>query len=317
MSRKTSYSEYRISQTIIAIIYLLLVSILGIATAAAETEIRMSKSLHYAVGGRARTQSPTETVDQYAPLEVDGSRRKSPGSLASGKIGSSVTTSQAGSTDFWFFSADVVLFGDDDNDGYWYGIDLLFDVDTIWSEVDVYAVTYLSYEGGPWNEYAATEDFTLFDSSADDEYNIVTELESGYLTGSYDLLIEIFDAASGDFLVGFGPEDTSELGFLPLEDFTRDAPVSVVPIVISQGHGGGSTGIWFLAVLLLAQLSRRSSSANCQETLSRERDLTHDACSGDRVSGYATGYLSRQCPITAQTPGSPGKPSSLLAWRCA
>lgn len=261
MSRKTSQSEYRFSPMVIAVAYLLLVSIPGIATAAAETAVRISKSLHYSDGGRARTQVPVETVDQYAPLEVDGVRGKSPGLLTSGKIGSSVTTSQAGSADFWFYSADVILFGDDDNDGYFYGIDLLFDVDTIWTAVDVYAVTYLSYEGGPWNEYAATEDFTLFDSSADDDYNIVTELESGYLTGSYDLLIEIFDAETGEFLVGFGPEDTSDLGFLPLEDFNRDAPISVVPIAISHGHGGGSIGIWMLLGLLLARLSRRSPTA--------------------------------------------------------
>lgn len=261
MSTRTSQSEYRISQMAIAVVYLLLVSIPGIATAAAETEVRVSKSLHYPEGGRARTQSPIETVDQYAPLKVDGVRGKSPGSAASGKVGSSATTNQAGSADFWFYSADVILFGDDDNDGYFYGIDLLFDVDTIWTAVDVYAVTYLSYEGGPWNEYAATEDFTLFDSSADDDYNIVTELESGYLTGSYDLLIEIFDAETGEFLVGFGPEDTSDLGFLPLEDFNRDAPISVVRIATSHGHGGGSASIWMLLGLLLARLSRRSPTA--------------------------------------------------------
>ena len=255
MSRKTSQNEYRISQMAIALVYLLLVSILGIATAAAETDVRVSKSLHYSEGGRERTQSPTETVDQYAPLNVDGVRGKSPESVTSGKIGPSVTTSQAGSADFWFYSADVILFGDDDNDGYFYGIDLLFDVDTIWTAVDVYAVTYLSYEGGPWNEYAATEDFTLFDTSPDDDYNIVTELESGYLTGSYDVLIEIFDAVTGEFLVGFGPEDTSDLGFLPLEDFDRDAPISVVPIATSHGHGGGSIGIWLLLVLLLARFA--------------------------------------------------------------
>ena len=161
---------------VIAVVFLLLISMLGIVTAAAETEVRVSKSLHYSAGGRDRTQTPTETVDQYAPLEVDGIRGKSSGLVTSGKIGSSVTTSQAASADFWFYSADVILFGDDDRDGYFYGIDLLFDVDTIWSAVDVYAVTYLSSAGGPWNEYAATEDFTLFDSRADDDYNIVTEL---------------------------------------------------------------------------------------------------------------------------------------------
>jgi hypothetical protein len=188
----------------------------------------------------------------YAPLETDGLRTKSPGVVAYSKTGSSATASHTGSPDVWFYSADVVLFGDDDIDGYFFGIDLLFDADTAWSAFDVYAVTYLSFEGGPWNEYAVTDDFTLFDTSVDDEYNIVTELESGYPTGSYDLLIELFDSQTGEFLAGFGPEETSELGLLPLEDFNRDKPIIVV---INDGHshggGGGTTGIWMLLGLLL------------------------------------------------------------------
>ena len=257
VSIKNSKNEYRALQTLIAVVYLLLVGLLGIATAAAETTDRRSNSAHYSEGGRARTQSPNETVDQYEALKIDGVRGASSGSVTSGKPGEAMTASSAKPNDFWFYSVDVILFGDDDNDGHFFGVDLLFDVDTAWSAVDVYAVTYLSFEGGPWNEYGVTEDFTLFDTSADDEYNIVTELESGYLFGSYDLLVEIFDAQTGDFLVGMGPEDSSELGFLPLEDLGRDAP-----IVLDHhsggggGGGGGSTSLWLLAVLLLIQSAR-------------------------------------------------------------
>ena len=262
MSRKTSQSEYRISQIVIAVVYLLLVSMLGIATAVAETDGRVSTSRHYSDGGRGSTQTPSESVDQYAPLIVEGPRGTSSELVMNRKTGSPVNASKAGSDEFWFYSADVLLFGDADNDAYFFGIDLLFDVDTIWSAADIYAVTYLSYEGGPWNEYAATEDFTLFDSSADDDYNIVTELESGYPTGSYDLLIEIFDAQTGEYLAGFGPEDTSEFSFLLLEDFSYDAPLLNVPIATSHGHGGGSAGVWMLIGLLLASVSRRSRVRN-------------------------------------------------------
>jgi hypothetical protein len=108
---------------------------------------------------------------------------------------------------------------------------------------------YLSFEGGPWNEYAATDDFTIYGASGSDEYVIETELMSGYLTGSYDLLIEVFDSFDGAFLASFGPQDTSELAYLPLEDYNRDEPIEV--IVVHEHGGGGALDQWFLSVLVL------------------------------------------------------------------
>jgi hypothetical protein len=155
-----------------------------------------------------------------------------------------------GSFDFWFYEADVVLFNDDDNDGFFHGIDVLFDVDTHFAAADVYAVLYLSLEGGPWNEYGITDDFTIFGTSGSDEYVMATELMSGYPTGSYDLLIELFDAYDGSFLTSFGPADTSELAYLPLEDFNRDAPPPEVRVVVSESGGGGAIDGWFIALFL-------------------------------------------------------------------
>ncbi len=75
---------------------------------------------------------------------------------------------------------------------------------------------------------------------------------SGYPTGSYDLLIELFDAWDGTYLASFGPADTSELSYLPLEDFERDkpAPPGREVVIVEQG-GGGSIDGWFIGGLFL------------------------------------------------------------------
>jgi hypothetical protein len=221
-------------------------------TAAAEP--RTSKSLHVRRGGRANSDNGTQTLDIYEGLRQTGPRVKP---SASAKTGAGTAQAESAAFDFWVYEADVILFSDDDRDGYYYGIDLLIDADTIYSEADVYAVVYLSLDGGPWNEYAATEDFTLFGATGDDAYVLVTELMSGYPRGSYDLLIEVFDAWDGSFLASLGPEESSELAYLPLEDYDRDTP----QVTISHGHaGGGAIGFWSLLPLLAFALRLRRTA---------------------------------------------------------
>ena len=226
-------------------------------TAADDAEQRSSESLHFSQGGRANMRNPEKgslSVDQYEPLKKGGTRSSGVSKSLDGKTSNSL--SHSSSFDFWIFDADVQLFYDDDGDGYYYGIDLLFDADTIYNSADVYAAVYLSYEGGPWNEYAVTEDFTIYGSSGSDEFVLVTELMSGYPTGEYDLLIELFDSFSGDYVASFGPADTSELAYLPLEDFNRDAPIVERRVVVTHG-GGGALGIWMLFVLFGLGLASR------------------------------------------------------------
>jgi len=197
--------------------------------------------------------------NEHAGLEFAGKRVGHTRSSAQSKTMASGSVSP--NVDFWFYSADVELFYDHDGDGYYYGIDLWFDADTYHAAADVYAVAYLSYEGGPWNEYAATDDFTIFSTSPDDDYVVETELISGYPRGDYDILIELFDSFNNEFLASIGPADTSELAFLPLEDADRDSPVIVVHTV-DDHHGGGSLGLGTLLVLAAAsfgaaRISRR------------------------------------------------------------
>lgn len=226
----------------------------------ADEQSRLSVSTQ---STRAERDSGTQgriSEDEFPELQSDGDRLTGKSPVAAAK--SAPPALKAANTDFWFYTADVELFNDHDRDGYYHGIDLLFDADTYYTFAEVYAVVYLSLNGGPWNEYAVTEDFTLWGASADDEYVIVTELISGYPPGSYDILIELFDAFDNSFLAWIGPEDTSELAFLPLEDLDRDS-VEVPEVVVINRGGGGAVGAVLILLLGLATLAkfRRARSA--------------------------------------------------------
>lgn len=213
------------------------------AAVAAEEDARISTTSQGLVsqGGAAATLEPSR--DEYGALKLSGDRSKT--ARVAGQQKPSNIDARTPNTDFWFYTVDVELFTDRDRDGYYAGINLLFDADTYYDVADVYAVIYLSYEYGPWNEYAETDNFTLFGTSGDDEYIVETDLVAGYPTGNYDILIELYDAYDNSFLAVIGPEDTSELSILPLEDSDRDAPGTVTTQVVVSSGGGGSLS-WFL-----------------------------------------------------------------------
>jgi len=234
-----------------AIIAILASSILMAEEATGAQEQRSTVNAFYTQDGRDQAIPDKVSKDELAPFSAKSTRDRT--ALRSSKLAGSVNQTHTANTDFWFYMADVVLFADQDNDGYFAGIDLLFDADTYYSRAEVYAVAYLSWEGGSWEEYAVTEVFVINDTSADDEYVIVTDLVSGYPTGSYDILIELFDAYDDAFVADIGPDNTSELAFLPLEDARRDAFIpgpTPGPVVINHGSGGGSMNLLTLVMLL-------------------------------------------------------------------
>ena len=190
---------------------------------------------------------------ELAPLITSGPRSGSTRSSSQQKptlnsSASSVIT-HAVNEEFWFYDAIVDIYSDLDRDGYYSGIKVTFDADTIYTVADVYAVIYLSYDFGPWNELTDTDDFTIYGASGDDEYFIETELVSGYPTGSYDVLIELFDIYDGTFVASIGPEDSSELSYLPLEDVGRDTPYTTTTVIVTDGGGGALSWIGLLALL--------------------------------------------------------------------
>ena len=58
-------------------------------------------------------------------------------------------------------------------------------------------------------------------------------------------MIELYDSFDGYLVASFGPEDSSELSLLPLEDFTYDEPVGTTTQVVVNSGGGGSAS-WLL-----------------------------------------------------------------------
>lgn len=236
-----------------------LMLIAGVATTRADENLEPRISSSSEGQGIQSFDKGATTQDELEPLVIEGNRDKSTrGSVqqAPSAVGSQ-TIARTPNVEFWIYDASVELYSDLDRDGFYYGIDLTFDADTVYSEADVYAVIYLSYDYGPWNEYASTDDFQIFGASSTDTYSIDTELLSGYQTGDYDMLIELFDNYDGSFVASFGPEDSSELSYLPLEDAGRDTPPGTTAIIVNEG-GGGSLGLTgLLALLGFAAIARR------------------------------------------------------------
>ncbi|MEL6199418.1 MAG: choice-of-anchor H family protein [Pseudomonadota bacterium] len=157
--------------------------------------------------------------------------------------------------DFWIFDATTAIAGDLDGDGFYTRLELDLDADTVYDQAWVYAVVYLSLEGGDWIEYGETAVFDIYGTSGGDEYFFDADLVSGFPTGYYDVLIELYDDFDGRLVATFGPAQSADLFDLPLESETVDAPIE--PIVVVTEEGGGSAGLGLLGLLSVALLWRR------------------------------------------------------------
>ncbi|HEY5665593.1 MAG TPA: choice-of-anchor H family protein [Gammaproteobacteria bacterium] len=152
------------------------------------------------------------------------------------------------SPDHYIYDADVELFDDFDGDGFFRFLSVRVDADTLSDGAWVYAELYLSPDGTNWEHYYSTGDFWISGATGNDEYFVETELVSGYPTGYYDLLVELYDADLGTFSDEFGPLQSDGMSLLPLEDATRDP--EPVEITIVEGGGGSFSWLWLPALLL-------------------------------------------------------------------
>lgn len=245
--------------SVIAVLALSL-GLASIASADAPAGERLSQTGKAKGDARESRDFTSVTTDSYDALRTEIAPASGKGESSVSKTGPGGPQQASAFGDFWFYAVDVDLFNDVDRDGYFHGIDILFDADTIYSIADVYVVAYLSYEGGPWNEYAVSEDITLFGSTSTDDYVLVTELLQGYPTGYYDVLLEMYDADTGLFLASIGPADSFELQSVPLEDSDLDRPLAAAPAVAVTRGGGGSGSMPFLVALLGVLLLSRQQA---------------------------------------------------------
>ena len=227
------------------------------SNAAEDDSLRVTVSSYYAREGRNQDVPDRISRDEVPAGEDAAAKTGRRSDRRDGGAAPSATPN----TEFWFYTVDVELFADEDLDGYFYGIDVLFDADTIYEDAEVYAVLYLSREGGPWYEYAATDPFPLHGATGDDDFVVVSELLTGYPSGSYDILIELYDTWDDSFVADIGPESSPELTYLPLEDQERDQPTEP-PVVVDDGGGAADPVLLFLAGALLAAAAVRRRRRN-------------------------------------------------------
>ncbi len=249
----------------------LLLGLVGITpTAGAEEgEARIARSIE---GFVAELQPATEDAALAAAeprgtaaLVIQGYRSEpGPGAEAAARSGGLAARGCviSGCGNFWISNASSEISRDADGDGFYTRLRVWFDANTDLPSRYVYAKLFVSFEGGPWNLVHTTQDFRIDGATRADEYVIVTELDSGYRTGYYDVLIELYDAASRAFLTDYGPYEDSALRALPLEDRNRDqSDVTVgvgVGVAVGLGvgtaaylsaSGGGAVGLLPLAAL--------------------------------------------------------------------
>jgi hypothetical protein len=157
--------------------------------------------------------------------------------------------------DVFVYDADVTLLYDDDGDGFFHGLEVSFDADTTEFATTVYARLYLRRFDEPWSMYFQTPAFSIFGTSPDDDYFVITELLTGYPRDLYDLRIEIYEAGTDALLTSFGPWDSAVVSQLPLEAEYLDKPAATGDS-ISYSGGGGGLGLIGLSVLCLWRARR-------------------------------------------------------------
>jgi MYXO-CTERM domain-containing protein len=218
----------------------------------------------------------TRTADGFAAGRGDSERRPASAlqdferagrTSASGKAAPSPDGQRAVSCcGFRVYDARTRLFDDLDRDGYYTWLQVTFDVDTDYSEAEVYADIWLRGPGGEYVLIHETDVFTIRGTSGSDDYEVEAELVAGFPPDLYDVLIEVYDAWDHRFVADFGAADSPDLGLLPLEDISFDGDVP--PPVVHSGGGGGAGSFSLAALAALAALGlwrrRRHSSGHAR-----------------------------------------------------
>lgn len=167
------------------------------------------------------------------------------------------TQTTTANTDYSFeiYSAESFLLTDIDQDGYFQAFSVSFDADLYSSYPDdqasVYADLYISQNGSPWTLYYSTDNFIITGDSNEDEYEVETELSTGYPTDNYDILIDLLDSESDEILASYSADDSNALYALPLESADYDPEYVIEEEVVVVEEGGSLN---FLIVLLMLTL---------------------------------------------------------------
>lgn len=158
--------------------------------------------------------------------------------------------------DFYIYDAYSRLFVDNDVDGFYQTFSVTFDADVsgvyINERADVFAELYLSRNGGPWEHYYTTDIFSIFGDATDDDFEVLTTLDSGFAADYYDVLIDLYEVGYGDIVATVSSNDFDSLYALPLESAYWDNDY-----IEHESEHAGSFSLWALFALSLAALVRK------------------------------------------------------------
>lgn len=170
--------------------------------------------------------------------------------------------------DIWITDVGVLLFADDDHDGYFSGFSLSIDADTRYSHADVFATIDVRLPQGYRERLHTTGTFSIYGDSTADEYRVDIELLNNYPIGDYDLFVNLVDANNYFVLDNVGASEFSNLSRLPLESEELDinhiqyaptaspqTPPTNAHIRVVEYSGAGST--WMLLAVAATMLFRR------------------------------------------------------------
>jgi hypothetical protein len=167
--------------------------------------------------------------------------------------GSSVQQSLNFDHMFSIYSAETVLLTDEDQDGYYRSFSLIFDADyhrfDEFDQAEVYAEFYFSRNAGPWLHYFSSDNFIIHSESTEDAYEVTTALDEGYLSGQYDILIDLYVVGYPEIVASYSSDDNNALYALPLESRNYDI---YRPVVIHKSGGSFGAVVLMLILLLLS-----------------------------------------------------------------
>jgi hypothetical protein len=177
--------------------------------------------------------------------------------LASSILSQDVEYNTALHHSFSVYTGYSQLITDIDEDGYYQRFSVSFDADILSPVANeqalVYADLYLSQNGGPWELYFSTDDFVITGEDSADEFEVVTQLDTGYLPDHYEVLIDLYEVGFSDVVATYSSNDSNALYALPLE--SSDYDPEYIEVEYYHEHGGAS--LWLLLSSLFIVVYRR------------------------------------------------------------
>ena len=163
------------------------------------------------------------------------------------------TSNAIANNDFWIYDSWATLSNDLDYDGYYSTLTVEFDADTVYNRAYVYAIVYLGVNE-VFESIHVTSVFAIDSDSSNDSFIVESELISGFPSNDYEIMIELYDADTDEFVAFSDGLEDADLSIAPLESVNYET-LPEPTVVIVEEHGG-SFSIFGLLVIALAFVRR-------------------------------------------------------------